>query len=119
MCRIANGIVDIILWIICLSYSVSVYDIVKVFIAINVINHAFTSPTVTLTVMALMSYIRILRDCCTDSLDELIPVFKVLSGFKRSEEHTSELQSRQYLVCRLLLEKKKKNTVNIFYIVSK
>src|SRR3712207_8928890 len=29
---------------------------------------------------------------------------------QRSEEHTSELQSRQYLVCRLLLEKKKKNT---------
>src|SRR3712207_7170088 len=28
----------------------------------------------------------------------------------RSEEHTSELQSRQYLVCRLLLEKKKKPT---------
>src|SRR3712207_6925672 len=28
----------------------------------------------------------------------------------RSEEHTSELQSRQYLVCRLLLEKKKKDT---------
>src|SRR3712207_9380829 len=29
-------------------------------------------------------------------------------GRQRSEEHTSELQSRQYLVCRLLLEKKKK-----------
>src|SRR3712207_7527537 len=29
----------------------------------------------------------------------------------RSEEHTSELQSRQYLVCRLLLEKIKKRTV--------
>src|SRR3712207_7090908 len=28
-------------------------------------------------------------------------------SFRRSEEHTSELQSRQYLVCRLLLEKKK------------
>src|SRR3712207_8070064 len=28
---------------------------------------------------------------------------------QRSEEHTSELQSRQYLVCRLLLEKKQKN----------
>src|SRR3712207_8589156 len=28
-------------------------------------------------------------------------------GVRRSEEHTSELQSRQYLVCRLLLEKKK------------
>src|SRR3712207_8011721 len=32
----------------------------------------------------------------------------VLEG--RSEEHTSELQSRQYLVCRLLLEKKKKSS---------
>src|SRR3712207_7643309 len=31
------------------------------------------------------------------------------SEVRRSEEHTSELQSRQYLVCRLLLEKKKKN----------
>src|SRR5438445_3638429 len=30
----------------------------------------------------------------------------------RSEEHTSELQSRQYLVCRLLLEKKKKEGKN-------
>src|SRR5258707_9896404 len=30
----------------------------------------------------------------------------------RSEEHTSELQSRQYLVCRLLLEKKKKEDDN-------
>src|SRR3712207_8026389 len=29
---------------------------------------------------------------------------------RRSEEHTSELQSRQYLVCRLLLEKKKKKS---------
>src|SRR3712207_8955560 len=31
-------------------------------------------------------------------------------AFLRSEEHTSELQSRQYLVCRLLLEKKKLST---------
>src|SRR5437763_7255436 len=30
----------------------------------------------------------------------------------RSEEHTSELQSPMYLVCRLLLEKKKKNTIS-------
>src|SRR3712207_8001188 len=30
---------------------------------------------------------------------------------RRSEEHTSELQSRQYLVCRLLLEKKKTNNL--------
>src|SRR3712207_7498547 len=32
-----------------------------------------------------------------------------VGGSSRSEEHTSELQSRQYLVCRLLLEKKKQN----------
>src|SRR3712207_8566528 len=33
-------------------------------------------------------------------------VFARAMALKRSEEHTSELQSRQYLVCRLLLEKK-------------
>src|SRR3712207_7396348 len=32
----------------------------------------------------------------------------------RSEEHTSELQSRQYLVCRLLLEKKKYTYISLF-----
>src|SRR3712207_7393688 len=35
-------------------------------------------------------------------------------GVRRSEEYTSELQSRQYLVCRLLLEKKNERT---FYIM--
>src|SRR3712207_8567696 len=35
-------------------------------------------------------------------------------GPSRSEEHTSELQSRQYLVCRLLLEKKKKQNIFIY-----
>src|SRR3712207_7890577 len=34
-----------------------------------------------------------------------------LPGSRRSEEHTSELQSRQYLVCRLLLVKKKNTTI--------
>src|SRR3712207_7953347 len=37
------------------------------------------------------------------TVDPFAPLF-----FGRSEEHTSELQSRQYLVCRLLLEKKNK-----------
>src|SRR6185295_15926295 len=37
----------------------------------------------------------------------------------RSEEHTSELQSRQYLVCRLLLEKKKKISLLSFYLKKK
>src|SRR3712207_8700151 len=34
---------------------------------------------------------------------------------RRSEEHTSELQSRQYLVCRLLLEKKKKIIITTYH----
>src|SRR3712207_8346082 len=38
-----------------------------------------------------------------------------VTGTSRSEEHTSELQSRQYLVCRLLLEKKKKQESNIHH----
>src|SRR3712207_8627790 len=37
---------------------------------------------------------------------------RVVRPLGRSEEHTSELQSRQYLVCRLLLEKKKKNSLH-------
>jgi len=49
-----------------------------------------------------------------DAIDELVLVQTsegteaVTMAGQRSEEHTSELQSRQYLVCRLLLEKKKK-----------
>src|SRR3712207_7076129 len=39
---------------------------------------------------------------------EVVEVAQSPSRAIRSEEHTSELQSRQYLVCRLLLEKKKK-----------
>src|SRR3712207_7353908 len=42
------------------------------------------------------------RQCQQEQLLAAEPV-----GQLRSEEHTSELQSRQYLVCRLLLEKKK------------
>src|SRR3712207_9019306 len=44
----------------------------------------------------------------------VIPAVHAGSSIMRSEEHTSELQSRQYLVCRLLLEKKKKNKVHIY-----
>src|SRR2546422_6088243 len=41
-----------------------------------------------------------------------LPVFQVVEYLRaRSEEHTSELQSRLHLVCRLLLEKKKKKKI--------
>src|SRR3712207_7939872 len=49
---------------------------------------------------------RLLRAIATPAM-----VATILLGLTlRSEEHTSELQSRPYLVCRLLLEKKKNNT---------
>src|SRR3712207_7052833 len=49
-------------------------------------------------------------------LEVLLSAFQRVLGSteSRSEEHTSELQSRQYLVCRLLLEKKKKSTLKSF-----
>src|SRR3712207_8697653 len=56
-----------------------------------------------------------LTNAYTFSTGELSKTFKDFttsskkSDAIRSEEHTSELQSRQYLVCRLLLEKKKNN----------
>src|SRR3712207_7805398 len=45
------------------------------------------------------------REAVNIGLDK--PAIARLYAGERSEEHTSELQSRQYLVCRLLLEKKK------------
>src|SRR3712207_7420135 len=46
----------------------------------------------------------------TTLINLLMRFYEVNNGeITRSEEHTSELQSRQYLVCRLLLEKKKNN----------
>src|SRR3712207_8791499 len=63
------------------------------------------------------------REACHDGLNALcdgwritraVDVAQVLrrGEIVRSEEHTSELQSRQYLVCRLLLEKKKKKRIS-------
>src|SRR3712207_8441550 len=41
-----------------------------------------------------------------DERDQRLRQLRLVGDVDRSEEHTSELQSRQYLVCRLLLEKK-------------
>src|SRR3712207_8181614 len=49
---------------------------------------------------------------CTAGPDHVWPAVV----YSRSEEHTSELQSRQYLVCRLLLEKKNTTQVNNFAV---
>src|SRR5438874_7920158 len=43
-------------------------------------------------------------------ISDVVPLSSLIFGERRSEEHTSELQSRRDLVCRLLLEKKKSAT---------
>src|SRR5215813_15190152 len=47
------------------------------------------------------------------------PAFEEAAHRERSDEHTSELQSRPHLVCRLLLEKKKTNTLNSSFFTKK
>src|SRR3712207_7151382 len=63
-------------------------------------------------------------DAQFDALSDLMlteSVFQTVKGSParaaaaRSEEHTSELQSRQYLVCRLLLEKKKHHSNSLLH----
>src|SRR5947209_14333719 len=81
-----------------------------------------TTPTMTRTIDSTAAKIgrsmktwEIMGVCASVSLEEgsVMPprvaqtVAVTFSFWFRSEEHTSELQSRQYLVCRLLLEKKK------------
>src|SRR3712207_6930275 len=51
-----------------------------------------------------------LRRTCLETLEWMA---REMVAPERSEEHTSELQSRQYLVCRLLLEKKKNEHTNV------
>src|SRR3712207_7938376 len=51
-----------------------------------------------------------LVDALVELAGDLDRALGVHGHLGRSEEHTSELQSRQYLVCRLLLEKKKKES---------
>src|SRR3712207_6953362 len=60
--------------------------------------HVLEGPALRVALVLVRDLVRV-RHCAGDRHHVL--------GARRSEEHTSELQSRQYLVCRLLLEKKK------------
>src|SRR3712207_7182252 len=59
----------------------------------------------------LRAYDRALFGGSPDEVRDVYVRSSPITHAQRSEEHTSELQSRQYLVCRLLLEKKKKNII--------
>src|SRR3712207_8495628 len=68
----------------------------------------------TITTEACTKYYEDGKELSKTIIDEIYQALSSLekeTGKKRSEEHTSELQSRQYLVCRLLLEKKKRQLI--------
>src|SRR3712207_8019611 len=80
------------------------------------LHDAFRSRVVVVAVGSaeLVEQRQVLRHVVRPAVEELVLVDRAVraalagGAVVRSEEHTSELQSRQYLVCRLLLEKKKK-----------
>src|SRR3712207_8096545 len=72
-------------------------------------------PSASKRITAARSGLRSSHTLHVEPIDTYIPPSGPKTMLReRSEEHTSELQSRQYLVCRLLLEKKKnKNTADV------
>src|SRR5690554_7393181 len=94
----------------CWQNSVSQYSIDTVAPATKRIAGFFLFPK--LSVQSSMPFVLIIFSFISVFLClQLIiisPKINIQSSFFRSEEHTSELQSRPHLVCRLLLEKKKK-----------
>src|SRR5947209_12318411 len=80
-------------------------------------------PYTTLFRSKFRAHVRVAREIGAGALERDAPRFEDVRAVGegesvrdvRSEEHTSELQSRQYLVCRLLLEKKKETENAYFY----
>src|SRR3712207_8847355 len=84
-------------------YTLSLHDALPIFKSYNLRGFSFREFLNLQTGMKFRAY------TLEDILSNHEQIAKgILSKVHRSEEHTSELQSRQYLVCRLLLEKKKK-----------
>src|SRR5438445_9356199 len=84
-------------------------------------NCRLVSPTITEPTYRLSKRFSIRRNSltrqslarCSNTIRQFVTEYgSAHSATNRSEEHTSELQSRQYLVCRLLLEKKKINYIS-------
>src|SRR5229473_5121555 len=63
---------------------------------------------------AVVTYSRPSTSSMPERVSRLMMASDVVASVARSEEHTSELQSLAYLVCRLLLEKKKTNTTRTY-----
>src|SRR3989449_10854212 len=91
--------------------------LIWIFTALMVISFFFFNDTATTEIYTLSLHDALPISvgswlvCVQDAVQqrEIRLIFRKQGARKRSEEHTSELQSRLHLVCRLLLEKKKKN----------
>src|SRR5690625_1744475 len=71
-------------------------------------HNLFDYPSKTFGILGISNEIGMF-DAYEEKGEKIRQAYKIVeNGFIRSEEHTSELQSRGHLVCRLLLEKKKK-----------
>src|SRR3712207_7216341 len=84
-------------------YTLSLHDALPIYAPI------LSEVILTLGCVPLTGYGTPSTDELTKEMEPFVKVHNAL--LMRSEEHTSELQSRQYLVCRLLLEKKKLDTL--------
>src|SRR5690606_40757109 len=93
-------------------YTLSLHDALPIFTPNKYTPFALTQKN---------CYILGIESSCDDTAAAVINNGEILSNVVatqaiheqyRSEEHTSELQSRENIVCRLLLEKKKKNIIN-------
>src|SRR5690349_25093665 len=98
------------------SYLVLTYHLSFFFLMIRRPPRSTLFPYTTLfrsALKALVEYSRGGRNAATPHDLEIAVNGTVVARSHRSEEHTSELQSRRDLVCRLLLEKKKKKEKHI------
>src|SRR5687768_17950960 len=99
-------------------YFVSLMDLFEVLSLSFSFFFFFFNDTATTEIYTL-SYTTLFRSCRGAAApppdDHARPAPRVRARCRRSEEHTSELQSRLHLVCRLLLEKKKKKQDNLNY----
>src|SRR5437764_7656014 len=77
------------------------------------------TATTEIYTLSLHDALPICHQCIGHSFGgEVIRNYRVMHGKTRSEEHTSELQSPMYLVCRLLLEKKNKRNIYTWIFIT-
>src|SRR5688572_21523985 len=106
--------VTIVLWILC-EIAIAACDLAEVIGAAIALNLLFGLPLiwgVCITVLDVF-IVLFLQHKGFRYVEALVVALIIAIAASRSEEHTSELQSQSNLVCRLLLEKKKKKNYNI------